>query len=173
LRGQRLVRVGLLRVNACRWSQSMESNHPIRGYEPRPCTSTDCEILRARVRKPRLGFSLRGKCRTTGVGPVMPLARRSGSVWIRTKDFACRASTSGRAKRRCRESNPDCSCEKREYWPLYYIDMDDGRGDGVGDDLDAFALRSVALTLASSGHAARSRRELRCFAIGVAPASLP
>jgi hypothetical protein len=25
-------------------SQSMDSNHPVRGYEPRPCTSTDCEI---------------------------------------------------------------------------------------------------------------------------------
>jgi hypothetical protein len=57
-------------------SQSMESNHPIRGYEPRPCTSIDCEYLRARVRKPRLGVSLTGKCRTPGVGPVMPLARR-------------------------------------------------------------------------------------------------
>ena len=32
------------------WSQSMESNHPIRGYEPRPCASTDCDGVRLNAR---------------------------------------------------------------------------------------------------------------------------
>ena len=46
----------LTRGTASRSSQSMESNHPIRGYEPRPCTSTDCVFVSV-----------------TGIEPVLPV----------------------------------------------------------------------------------------------------
>ena len=83
-------------------SQSMESNHPIRGYEPRPCTSTDC----VGVIEPSGNFRAPECGSLDGLFPYEESAGPpasdpwSGSVWSRTKCLACRASTSGRAKRR-------------------------------------------------------------------------
>lgn len=135
----------------------MESNHPIRGYEPRPCTSIDCEGVRggarsetrssrARVEKPRWVFPSE---ESAGPPASDPYDRSRGRSWIRlelNQSFACRASTSGRAKRRWRESNPHCPIESRGYLPLYDIDRNDGRVVGVGDDLVACTIWSVALT---------------------------
>src|SRR5690242_14937845 len=58
------MRVGLLRVSEDP-SQSMESNHPIRGYEPRPCNQHRLRNFARPSEKAAMefGFPYEGNCR--------------------------------------------------------------------------------------------------------------
>lgn len=105
----RSMRVGLLRVSAClgrsRWNRTIRSADMSRDRAPAPTAfscacqthaaaeSLERKVPRARVWKPRLGF-------IPNEGSAV--RRRRTRKWVRLESnqtaFACRASTSGRAR---------------------------------------------------------------------------